>query len=197
MEHIKTMEACDVERILPRHWHQSKGHPLEPFLRTAEIAELQDCCNRGVFGEPETITSDKIVIGLMWVYAVKKHNITGLFRKFRSRITLLGNQEHHLLDRLDAYAPVAQAATARLLIATHLHIKGILYRKLDIKNAYINEDMKRTVFCKVPPGYQVEVLSGDKWSLRRLRPKPRYLPASAESLVWWNGMWTHILGSMG
>ena len=67
MDHIKTMEACDVERILPRHWHQSKGHPLEPFLPSAEIVELQDCCNRGVFGEPEPITPDKVVIGLMWV----------------------------------------------------------------------------------------------------------------------------------
>jgi hypothetical protein len=42
MELIKSMDACDVERVLPRHWHQTKGHPYEPFLLNAEMQELQD-----------------------------------------------------------------------------------------------------------------------------------------------------------
>jgi hypothetical protein len=65
------------------------------------------------------------IIGLMWVYAIKKHDISGLFRKFRARITLMGNQERHLLDRLAAYAPVAQAVTARILVAAHLHMTDV------------------------------------------------------------------------
>ena len=128
-ELIESMDSCDVERILPRHWHQTKGHPFEPFLLDAEMKELQDCCNRGVFGEPTDITDDMIVIGLMWVYAVKGWPLTGLFRKFRARmITLLGNQERHFLDRLAAYAPVAQSVTARILVAGHLHIPDVFYR---------------------------------------------------------------------
>ena len=168
LDDIKEMEACDIERVLPKHWHQTLGHPLERFLQDAEIVELQDCINRNVFGPPELITDDKIVIGLMWVYAVKKFDTTGLFRKFRSRITLLGNQERNLLPKLDAYAPVAQSVTARLMLAAHLHIAEVFFRKLDIANAYINENMKRTVFCKMPPGYKIEVING-RVSFRRLR----------------------------
>jgi hypothetical protein len=172
MELIKSMDACDVERVLPRHWHQTKGHPYEPFLLNAEMQELQDCCNRGVFGQPIEITPDMTVIGLMWVYAIKKHDISGLFRKFRARITLMGNQERHLLDRLAAYAPVAQAVTARILVAAHLHIRDVFYRKLDVSNAYINEFMKRKVHCKMPPGYVLIVVDG-RVVFRRLRPREK------------------------
>ena len=129
LEFIQTMDACDVERVLPRHWHETKGHPFEPFLIDAQTKELQDCCNRDVWGEPQDILPGMIIIGLMWVYAVKAY-ISGLFERFRARITLLGNQERHILEKLTAYAPVAQSVTARILIVAHLHIKGIFFRKL-------------------------------------------------------------------
>ena len=64
LQMLEDMEACDVERILPRHWHQTKGHPYEPFLLDQETVELQDCCNRGVFGEPTDITDGIFVIGV-------------------------------------------------------------------------------------------------------------------------------------
>ena len=86
-----------------------------------------------------------IIIGLMWVYAVKEF-ITGLFKSFRARITLMGNQERHLLDKLTAYAPVAQPVTARIIVAAHLHLPGAFFRKLDVSNAYINEFMKREAY---------------------------------------------------
>jgi hypothetical protein len=135
----------------------------------AERKELQDCLNRGVFGEPQTITDDMIIIGLMWVYAIKKSEITGLFKRFRARITLLGNQERHLLERLTAYAPVAQSVTARIMVAAHLHIIGLIKRKLDVSNAYINEYMKRMVFCKMPPGYVMYMHDGELM-FRKLKP---------------------------
>jgi hypothetical protein len=104
----------------------------------------------------------------MWVYAVKEL-LTGKFKSFRARITLMGNQERHLLDKLTAYAPVAQPVTARLLIAAHLHIPDVFFRKLDVSNAYINEFMKREVYCKMPPGYVMYHEKGGL-SFRRLRP---------------------------
>ena len=66
----------------------------------------------------------------------------------------MGNQERlqALIGREEAYAPVAQMIATRLLIAMHLGIPGIYFRKMDIKNAYINENMRRDVRCKLPPG---------------------------------------------
>ena len=169
VDKITKMFASDVENMLPRHWSASRNHPLQEFLEQGEIQELQDCSNRGVFGAPIKITPSMTVIGLMWVYAVKKHEVTGLFRKVRCRITLMGNQERNLITRLEAYAPVAQTITARVLIVSHLHLKGILYRKLDVKNAHINEYMKREVQCKMPPGYLVYVNKSGGVTFRKLR----------------------------
>ena len=52
---------------------------------------------------------------------------------------------------------MAQAVTARIMVAAHLHIIGIIFRKLDVKNAYINEKMKRLIHVKMPPGYLVYI----------------------------------------
>ena len=78
------------------------------------------------------------------------------------------NQERHLLDQLTAYVPVAQPVTARIIVAAHLHIPGVFFRKLDVSNAYINEFMKREVYCKMPPGYVMMELDGHL-TFRRLR----------------------------
>jgi hypothetical protein len=165
---LKLQLACDVERILPKHWHQSHGHPYEQHLRKVEIKELQDCINRGVFGPPMDITPDMTIIGLMWVYAVK-NDLGGLFTTFRARITLMGNQERLLIDKLMAYAPVAQSVMVRLLVVTHLHLPDIIFRQLDVSNAYINEYMKRFVVCRMPPGYVIETAKDGSATFRTLR----------------------------
>jgi hypothetical protein len=70
------------------------------------------------------------------------------------------------LPRIEAYAPVSQVITTRLLVAMHLHILGILFRKIDVKNAYINENMRRIVFTKCPPGYTFHFHAEGEWSFR-------------------------------
>ena len=163
------MDAVDVDRMLPKHHHQTYGHPMRQACEKGEGEELQDVVNRGVFGSPKPYDKGDIVIGLMWVYAIKSKD--GKYQRTRGRITLMGNQERlqALIGREDAYAPVAQMITTRLLIAMHLGIPGIYFRKMDIKNAYINENMRRDVRCKLPPGYTIQYLADGSWIFRKLR----------------------------
>ena len=69
----------------------------------------------GCLGAPNPEKGD-IEIGLMWVYAIKSKD--GKYQRTRGRITLMGNQERlrALISREDAYAPVAQMITTRLLV---------------------------------------------------------------------------------
>ena len=161
-EELMQMDADDVDRMLPKHNHQTYGHPMRQACEQGDGEELQDVVNRGVFGSPKPYDKGDIVIGLMWVYAIKRT---------RGKITLMGNQERlqSLIGREDAYAPVAQMITTRLLIAMHLGIPGIYFRKMDIKNAYINENMRRDVRCKLPPGYTIQYLADGSWIFRKLR----------------------------
>ena len=165
--------AVDVERCLPKHYHQSFGHPLRSECEKGEIRELQDCINKDVWLAPVDIEPDWLVIGLMWVYAVKP-TADHMFQRVRSRITLMGNQERTVLSPLEAYAPVAQVITMRLLVVLHMHIDGIIFRQLDVKNAYINEYMKRKVMCKMPPGYLLYLDDKGNLAFRRLRPGEKH-----------------------
>ena len=81
----------------------------------------------------------------------------------------MGNQERlqALIGRADAYAPVAQMITTRLMIALHLGTPFVFFRKIDIKNAYINEVMRRDVRCRLPPGYTLSSYNGHM-TFRRL-----------------------------
>ena len=144
-EYLRTLAAADVQALLPKHHHETFGHPMRDICEEAEFCELQDCVNRQVWVDPKSIAAGYIVIGLMWVYAAK--SAEGMYEKIKGRITLMGNQERlqALIGRADAYAPVAQMITTRLMIAMHLGTPYVFFRKMDIKNAYINEYMRRDV----------------------------------------------------
>ena len=168
---LRGMDAADIIKILPRHYHQTLRSPLRRACAEGEYRELQDCMNRNVWDHPVRVKPNMIVIGLMWVYAVKDSKDSeqsGRFDRIRSRITLMGNQERNHLPALDAYAPVAQMVTARILLASHIHLADIILRKLDVKNAYINEYMRRVVYCRMPPGYTWVNIDGKQWTLRPL-----------------------------
>ena len=188
MADLRKMVACEVEATLPQHYHQTLSSPLRPACAKGECRELQDCLNRGVWDHPVRVAEGKkkLVIGLMWVYAIKSQKekeTQHLFDRVRSRITLMGNQERDHLPALDAYAPVAQMVTGRVLLAAHLNIDGLVLRKLDVKNAYINEDMRRTVFCRLPPGYTWVSLKNKDWTLRPLSPGEKADPMWCLPLV--------------
>lgn len=183
---LRQMLAREVEAVLPRHYHQTLHSPLRPACAEGECRELQDCLNRGVWDRP-VLAEGNIIIGLMWVYAIKNQSkdekTKDLFDRVRSRITLMGNQERNLLDPLDAYAPVAQMVTGRILLASHLHIEGLILRKLDVKNAYINEDMRRVVHTRMPPGYTWVDLGDGDWTFRPLQPGEKSDPRWCLPLV--------------
>lgn len=181
LKSLKEMKAHQVQALLPKHFHQTLSHPFREHLELAENLELQDCMNRDVWGNPEYPPEGIKVIGLMWVYACKE-TPEGLFDKFKGRITLMGNQERTMLSKLDAYAPVHMVVTLRILIGLHLGTPGVKFRHMDIKNAYINEYMKRSVWCKMPPGYLFYTDDGEL-SYRRLKPGEKQPTGKALPLI--------------
>ena len=60
------MDAEDAESMLPKHYHQTFGHPLQAACERGQTLELQDVVNREVFCDPQVIKPGEIVIGLMW-----------------------------------------------------------------------------------------------------------------------------------
>ena len=175
-EELQKMSVYDVSHALPSLYHQTLLSPLREQCEMGQIKELQDLINRDVFGEPRRVSKEDVRIGLTWSHIVKGKD--GLYDRVRARCCLMGNQEkrHLLISKLDAYAPVAQVATSRLLIAMHLHDKNVQFRKMDVSNAYVNENMRRKVLTKQPPGYQIYLDERGLLMVRKLKKGEKHDP---------------------
>ncbi len=161
---------------------------MREIIEECECIELQVCLNRRVWVDAKSIEEGDIVIGLMWVHAVKSKE--GMYDTIKGRITLMGNQERlqARIGRADAYAPIAQMITTRLMIALHLGTPFVYFRKIDIKNAYINETMRRDVRCRLPPGNTIETYNG-QMIFRRLNKGEKQPRISLKgNKVLYNGM---------
>ena len=58
----------------------------------------------------------------------------------------------------------------------HLGSPGVRFRKIDVKNAYINENMRRQVFTRMPPGYVMYVNEREELQFRPLLPGEKHDP---------------------
>ena len=82
--------------------------------------------------------------------------------------------------------------TTRLMIALHMGTPFVFFRKIDIKNAYINEMMRRDVRCRLPPGYTITTYKGNML-FRRLnkgerQPRISLKVSKAPYMVVWSAV---------
>ena len=179
---LKAMPAKEVAALMPKTFRESLSHPWRDHIEEAEIRELQEAINKGVWGKQIPRPDDVKPIDIMWVYAAKEQT-NGLLDRVKARITLRGDQERHALDKILAYAPVHMSLTLRMLIVLHLGDPDVQYRQLDVKNAYLNENMRRKVFTTAPPGYTLFMTAEGKLRFRRVRPGETPVPKWVYELI--------------
>ena len=162
--------ATVVDDHIPRFWHLQKKTKLYPLISQGEDKEIQGLLLRGCFGTPRELEYGEKPIGLMWVTKAKAGE-NGWFKEMKLRLTLLGNQERHMLERVRAYAPVSMLVTVRMILAMHINDIGVIrVRKIDITQAYVSTRMKRKVVVKHPPGMVVYPNRRNQLVYRRLKP---------------------------
>ena len=165
---VGSVKAFIVEAEIPTHFHQTLGHYLRPFIAAGERDELEGLCSSQqtdpkdrkpdvCFGPPvpkSSLPRGTKVIGLMWVYTAKSDE-HDCFKKVKARLTLMGNQERTELTKYDAYAPVSNPATIRILIARYLGEDGVRFFEDDVSQAFVSTRMVREVYVRHPPGYEI------------------------------------------
>ena len=121
---------------------------------------------------------DKPVIGCRWVYKVKKGK-NGEVERFKARLVAQGFAQEYGVNFFETYAPVVKCSTLRLLMAIAVKCK-FRVEQVDVKNAYINSDLKEEVYMKQPKGYN----SGDGNKVLKLKKSLYGLKQSGN-------MWNH------
>jgi hypothetical protein len=89
-----------------------------------------------------------------WVYKVKTRS-DGSLEHYKACLVARGFQQEQGRDYDEMFAPVAHMTTIHTLAVTSVHEWSI--SQLDVKNAFLNSELREDVYMRPPPGYSVPV----------------------------------------
>lgn len=96
----------------------------------------------------------KDVIGLKWIYKTKYHE-DGSIQKHKARLVAKGYTQQPGIDFIETFAPVVRMETIRVVLALAAQLELQVFQ-LDVKSAFLNEELEEEVFVEQPQGFCVE-----------------------------------------
>jgi hypothetical protein len=92
-------------------------------------------------------------ITLKWVFKLKRDE-TGVIVKHKARLVARGFVQREGIDFDDTFALVARMESVRLLFALAAQ-EGWRVHHMDVKSAFLNDDLKEEVYVHQPPGFAI------------------------------------------
>jgi len=114
-----------------------------------EIAALEHTGTWDLVPLPPHVTP----ITCKWVYKVKTHS-DGSLERYKARLVPRGFQQEQGHDYEETFAPVAHMTTIQTLLAV-ASVRQWSISQLDVKNAFLNGELREEVYMQPPPGYSV------------------------------------------
>jgi hypothetical protein len=122
--------------IEPKFYHQAVKDVHWREAMQAEISALEANHTWFVTGLP----SNKQAIGCKWVYKIKQKS-DGSIEMYKARLVAKGYTQCEGLDYHETFSPVAKMTTVRCFLALAA-AKGWILHQLDVKNAFLNGDLR-------------------------------------------------------
>jgi len=135
----------------PKNWKEVEKHPFAVEFKQAEDDHLQSHRDKNTWVEV-TLSKKQLreveIIDNMWVY-VYKFDEQGFFIKCKARLVARGDMERARQE--DTYASTLAARSFRVLMAMTAK-NGLKTTQIDAVNAFVNADMDREVYMRLPVG---------------------------------------------
>ena len=93
----------------------------------------------------------KKVIGLKWVYRVKR-DARGIVVRNKARLVALGYRQEEGIDYDEVFAPIARIEAIRLFLAFASY-KGMTVYQMDVKSAFLYGTIEEEVYVAQPQGF--------------------------------------------
>ena len=160
----------------------------EEKWRLAMKEEIESINSNDTWSLVEGVKGKK-VIGLKWVYKLKKDS-EGKIVKHKARLVAKGYVQQQGIDFEEVFAPVARIETIRLIVALAVQ-GGWLLHHMDVKSAFLNGELLEEVYVTQPPGF---VERGSEHKVLRLHKALYGLKQAPRA---WNSKLDSTLKSLG
>jgi hypothetical protein len=106
------------------------------------------------------------IIGNKWVFC-NKQDKHGVVTRNKARLVAKGYSQVEYLDFDEIFAPVARLELIRMLLAYATHHGFKLYQ-MDVKSAFLNDQIKEEVYVEKSPGFKSEEYSNHIYKLHKV-----------------------------
>jgi hypothetical protein len=130
-------------------YHDAILHPNRQHAMGEEIAALERTGTWDLVPRPPRVHP----ITCKWVYKVKTR-YDGSLERYKTRLVARGFQQEHGRDYDETFTPVAHMTIIRTLLTVDF-VWGWSISQLDVKNVFLNGELREDVYMRPPPGYSV------------------------------------------
>ncbi|WVZ90815.1 hypothetical protein U9M48_037077, partial [Paspalum notatum var. saurae] len=133
----------------PLSYRDAILHPEWQLAMAEEIAAFERTGTWDLVPTPSHVRP----ITCKWVYKVKTRS-DGSFERYKACLVARSFQQEHGRDYDETFAPVAHMTTVRALLAV-ASVREWSISQLDVKNAFLNGELREEVYLQPLPGYSV------------------------------------------
>ena len=101
-----------------------------------------------------TLPPGQSVVSCKWIYEIKTRS-DGSIERYKARLVAKGFTQEYRIDYEETFAPVARISSIHALLAVTAASKWDLFQ-MDVKNAFLNGDLREEVYMQPPPGLFVK-----------------------------------------
>ena len=158
----------------PRTAAEARASPQKKEWESAMKSEMKSLMQNEVWDLVE-LPNGRSAVGCKWVFK-KKSDAEGKVERYKARLVAQGFAQRYGQDYDETFCPVVRFESVRTVIALAAKY-GLKLHQMDITTAFLNGDLKESIYMKQPEGYAIKgkekLVCKLKKSLYGLKQSPR------------------------